>query len=64
MYSKYIMSTWTDHVTKFYKEHRRKNASYQFKNALKDARKTYSSIKNVNKPTPKRKTVKRKSRRR
>jgi len=64
MYSNYIMSAWTDHVTQYYKEQRRKNASYQFKSALKDARKTYSSVKNVNKPMIKRKTLKRKSRRR
>lgn len=58
------MSKWTDHVTKYYKEQRRKNSSYQFRNALKDARKTYSSVKNMMKSPLKRKTLKRKSRRR
>ena len=53
------MSKWTDHVTKYYKEQRRKNSSYQFRNALKDARKTYSSVKNTMKYP-----LKRKSRRR
>jgi hypothetical protein len=65
IYGKYIiMSKWTDHVTKYYKEQRRKNSSYQFRNALKDARKTYSSVKNTMKYPLKRKTLKRKSRRR
>ena len=58
------MSKWTDHVTKYYKEQRRKNSSYQFKNALKDARKTYSTVKNAISPMVRRKTLKRKSRRR
>ena len=54
------MSKWTDHVTKYYKEQRRKNSSYQFKNALKDARKTYSTVKNTISPMVRRKTLKRK----
>jgi len=58
------MSKWTTHVTNFYKEQRRKNPSYQFKTALKDARKTYSTVTNANKSMLKRKTLKRKSRRR
>jgi hypothetical protein len=37
------MSAWTKHVTQFYKAEHAKNPDYKFKNALKDAAKTYKS---------------------
>jgi hypothetical protein len=37
------MSKWTQYVTKFYKAEHAKNPNYKFKNALKDAAKTYKS---------------------
>ena len=37
------MSAWTKHVTQFYKAEHAKNPNYKFKNALKDASKTYKS---------------------
>lgn len=39
----YIMSKWTEYVTKFYKEEKKKNGGYKFKDALKDAAKTYKN---------------------
>jgi hypothetical protein len=35
------MSDWTKHVTKFYNEQKAGNPKYMFKQALKDAAKTY-----------------------
>ena len=37
------MSAWTKYVTQFYKTEHAKNPDYKFKNALKDAAKTYKS---------------------
>lgn len=37
------MSAWTKYVTQFYKKEHAKNPDYKFKNALKDAAKTYKS---------------------
>jgi len=37
------MSAWTKYVTQFYKAEHAKNPDYKFKNALKDAAKTYKS---------------------
>lgn len=37
----YIMSKWTEYVTKYYNEEKKKNGGYKFKDALKDAAKTY-----------------------
>jgi len=38
------MSAWTKHVTEFYKSKHAKNSNYKFKQALRDARKTYKSL--------------------
>ena len=35
------MSDWTKLVTKVYKDNHKKNSSYKFKNAMKDAAKVY-----------------------
>ncbi len=35
------MTAWTDHVTKFFNESRLKNPEYTFKQALKEAGKTF-----------------------
>jgi hypothetical protein len=43
------MSDWTKHVTKFYNEQKAGNQKYMFKQALKDAAKTY---KKAAKPEP------------
>jgi hypothetical protein len=43
------MSDWTKHVTKFYNEQKAGNPKYMFKQALKDAAKTY---KKAAKPEP------------
>lgn len=43
----YIMSNWTKYVTKYYKEEKKKNGGYQFKDALRDAAKTYKKQGNV-----------------
>jgi hypothetical protein len=43
------MSDWTKHVTKFYNEQKAGNPKYMFKQALKDAAKTY---KKQGKPEP------------
>ena len=43
------MSDWTKHVTKFYNEQKAGNPKYMFKQALKDAAKTY---KKAPKPEP------------
>lgn len=37
------MSAWITHLTKFYREKKRTNPNYKYKNAMKDARKTYKS---------------------
>ena len=37
----YIMSAWTDFVTKFYHEKKLQNKDYKFKDALKDGAKVY-----------------------
>jgi hypothetical protein len=36
------MTAWTDHVTKFFNENRLKNPEYTFKQALKEAGKTFN----------------------
>ena len=40
------MNNWSKFVTKFYKDKKRTNKNYKFKNALKDAIKSYRSMKN------------------
>ena len=35
------MSAWTTHVTKYYKDRKRKDKNYSFKQAMKDAKSTY-----------------------
>ena len=45
------MSAWTKHVTQFYKAQHAKDPNYKFKNALKDAAKTYKSQGNASEPT-------------
>ena len=35
------MSAWTTHVTKYYRDRKRKNKNYSFKQAMKDAKSTY-----------------------
>lgn len=45
------MSAWTKYVTKFYKAEHAKDPNYKFKNALKDAAKTYKSQASVSEPT-------------
>jgi hypothetical protein len=42
------MSSWTDFVTKHYREEKKNNPSYQFKDALKDAAMKYKSQKGGN----------------
>ena len=37
------MSTWITHLTAFYKEKKRTNPNYKYKDAMKDARSTYVS---------------------
>jgi hypothetical protein len=34
-------NAWTRHVTSFYKDMKRKNPAYKFKNALRDAKSTF-----------------------
>ena len=36
------MSKWTTHVMNVYKEHKKKNPNYKFKDAMKDAKKSYN----------------------
>ena len=45
------MSAWTNYVTKFYKAQHAKDPNYKFKNALKDAAKTYKSQASASEPT-------------
>jgi hypothetical protein len=57
------MSSWTTYVTKFYKAEHTKNPNYKFKNALKDAAKSYKSQAKVEEPKPKKgKSMKNKKR--
>ena len=35
------MSAWTNHVTKYYKDRKKKDKNYSFKQAMKDAKSTY-----------------------
>jgi hypothetical protein len=37
------MSKWTTHVMNVYKENKKKNPNYKFKDAMKDAKKTYNN---------------------
>lgn len=65
------MSAWTDFVTKHFKEQKKKNPSYRFRDALKDAAKLYkkgssamsssSSTKKANKSSKKRRTARRRA---
>ena len=41
------MSNWTKYVTKYYNDKKKKNGGYQFKDALKDAAKTYKKQDNI-----------------
>jgi len=52
------MSGWTKFVTAYYKKKRVGNASYKFKNALKDAAKVYKSSGKTEKVAPKGKSRK------
>ena len=36
------MSKWTTHVMNVYKENKKNNPNYKFKDAMKDAKKTYN----------------------
>jgi len=60
-------SKWNIHVLNVYKENKKKNPNYQFKDAMKDAHKTYDSStpkthhKSSSKKTKKNKTKKNKS---
>jgi len=47
------MSAWTKHVTQFYRDQKKKNTSYKFKNALKDARKSYKKVRGGEAPVDK-----------
>jgi hypothetical protein len=40
------MNSWSKFVTKFYKDKKRTNKNYKFKNAMKDAKKPYRCMKN------------------
>ncbi len=53
------MSDWTKHVTNFYNEQKAGNPKYMFKQALKDAAKTY---KKQGKPEPEAKPQKKNKR--
>lgn len=63
------MSAWTDFVTKHFKEQKKKNASYRFRDALKDAAKLYkkgssamsSSTKKASNKSKKRRTARRRA---
>ena len=59
------MSKWTEYVTKYYKDEKKKNGGYKFKDALKDAAKTYKNLGKaevVNVKGKKTRTVKNKTR--
>jgi len=63
------MSKWTEYVTKYYKEEKKKNGGYKFKDALKAAAKTYkkqdktkAANVNVNDKGKKRRTMKNRTR--
>ena len=57
------MSAWTTHVTKYYKDRKRKDKNYSFKQAMKDAKSTYKRKEGSSKHHAKR-SRKRRSRRR
>ena len=57
------MSAWTTHVTKYYKDRKRKDKNYSFKQAMKDAKSTYKR-KEGSSETRSKKSKKRKTKRR
>jgi len=38
----YNMSAWTNHVTKYYRDRKKKQKNYSFKQAMKDAKSSYT----------------------
>jgi hypothetical protein len=36
------MSAWTNHVTKYYRDRKKKQKNYSFKQAMKDAKSSYT----------------------
>lgn len=57
------MSAWTTHVTKYYKDRKKKDKNYSFKQAMKDAKSTYKRKEGSNE-TRSKKSKKRKTKRR
>ena len=55
------MSKWTEYVTKFYKEQKKKNGGYKFKDALKAAAKTYKKQGNAENTNVKEKKAKKRT---
>ena len=54
-------SAWVEHVKKFYRAQKAKDASYKYSQAMKDARKTYKKGGKAEEPaSPKKKSVKKK----
>jgi len=43
------MNAWAKFVTKFYKDKKKTNKNYKFKNAMKDAKKLYKKNKTMKK---------------
>jgi hypothetical protein len=43
------MNAWAKFVTKFYKDKKKTNKNYKFKNAMKDAKKFYKKNKTMKK---------------
>jgi len=56
------MSKWTTHVMNYYKEHKKNNPNYKFKDAMKDAKKTYKKDATSKEPINKSSKKPRKSR--
>jgi hypothetical protein len=57
------MSAWTTHVTKYYRDRKRKDKNYSFKQAMKDAKGSYIK-KEGSSETRSKKSRKRKTKRR
>lgn len=55
------MSKWTTHVMNVYKEHKKKNPNYKFKDAMKDAKKSYNKTESVSGESKPKKSRKNKS---